>query len=41
MTNEDRGSAGRRYAEYLILVAIMGLAAWQAYLTLQLQGLLS
>jgi len=41
MTNEQRGSAIRRYAEYLILLAILALAAWQAYLTLQLQGLLA
>lgn len=37
----ERGSAMRRYAEYLLLLAIVALAAWQVYLTLQLQVLLT
>jgi hypothetical protein len=37
----ERGSASRRYAEYLILMAIVALAAWQMYLTRLLHGLLA
>ena len=36
-----RAAAMRPYAEFLILLAIAVLAAWQVYLTLQLQVLLT
>jgi hypothetical protein len=31
----------KRYAQMIVLFAIMGLVAWQTYLTIQLRGLLS
>lgn len=31
----------KRYAQMIVLAAIMALVAWQTYLTIQLRGLLS